>query len=102
MSDRGKYGIKGDTGLGVGGMFHVSAPYDCNGQVFVTKEDPEWGEVWERVDADKADKAKIITCYMCKKPAVSLDHLHPYHSERTRCAEHFNSKLSDMIDEGGK
>jgi len=93
MSDRGKYGIKGNTGLGVGGMFHMSAPYDCNGMVFVEKEHEEWGTVWERVDSDKAEGRKIITCFMCDKPAVSLDHLWPYHSEMCRCAEHFKTKL---------
>jgi len=88
MSDMGKYGIKGNTGLGVGGMFHVSAPYDNNGKVFVRVDHPEWGEVWERVDADKADPQRVIRCVMCDKPAVSLDHHWPYYSDMNRCADH--------------
>ena len=86
--DMGKYGIKGNTGLGVGGMFHVSAPYDSNGKVFVRVDHPEWGEVWERVDADKADPQRVIRCVMCDKPAVSLDHHWPYYSDMNRCADH--------------
>ena len=94
----GKFGIKGNTGLGVGGMFHVSAPYDSNGKVFIRVQDKEWGVVWKRVSADKADPARVIRCCMCDKPAVSLDHLWPYHSERNRCAAHFNMPYSERLD----
>lgn len=98
MSDMGKFGIKGNTGLGVGGMFHVSAPYDANGKVFICVHHKKWGEVWKRVRADKADPKRIIRCCMCEKPAVSLDHLWPYHSEMNRCADHFDTPYSEELD----
>lgn len=69
--------LKGTTGF-VGGM-HISAPYDCNGMVFV--EDGDW---WKRVK--KPGKRTVITCH-CGKPAVQLDHLWPYYNERTLCGK---------------
>jgi len=94
MKETGKYGLVGNTGLvGEFGTFHISAPYDCNGKVFVGKEHPELGETWDRVDASQADPSEIITCSMCDKPAVSLDHFYPYHSEMTRCEEHYNKEI---------
>lgn len=102
MKGMGKYGIKGNTGLGVGGMFHVSAPYDSNGKVFIRVKHPEWHEVWKRVAAKKADPKDIIRCCMCDQPAVSLDHLWPYHSEMTRCAEHFDTPYSEALDKDYK
>jgi hypothetical protein len=89
MSDIGKYGLKGNTGLCACGVYHVSAPYDSNGKVFVSIRHKQWGEIWRRVSADKANPARVIRCSMCDKPAVSLDHLWPYHSEMNRCAKHY-------------
>jgi len=94
MNKLGKFGIKGNTGLGVAGAFHLSAPYDSNGQVFVDCRD----RGWERVDADKANPDAIIRCCMCDKPAVSLDHLYPYHSEMNRCARHFKTRYQESLD----
>lgn len=88
----GKFGITGNTGLGVGGMFHVSAPYDSNGKVFVWEQQHDGGETWYRVESDQADPAHIIRCSMCDKPAVSLDHLWPYYVEMNRCKEHYGAE----------
>ena len=97
-SSMGEFGIKGNTGLGVGGIFHVSAPYDSNEKVFVRAKSKEYGEIWKRVDADKANKEDVITCCMCDKPAVSLDHLWPYYHEMNRCADHFDTQYSEKLD----
>ena len=88
----GKYGIKGITGIGVlNGIFHLSAPYDSNGKIFVEMDD----FTWERMTKAQAKRQKktIIPCFMCKNPAVSLDHLYPYHQEMNRCAKHYSTKL---------
>jgi hypothetical protein len=79
-------------------MFHVSAPYDANGKVFVHVQHKEWGKVWKRVRADKADQKRVIRCCTCDKPAVSLDHLWPYHSEMNRCADHVDTPYSEDLD----
>ena len=90
----GKHGLTGNSGLGIGGMFHISMPYDSNGKVFVNSElKDENGDVWDgwkRVDAKDADPKKVIKCYCCDKPAVRLDHLHPYHDEMTSCEDHLD------------
>lgn len=104
-SSLGKYGIKGSTGLGVEGFFHVSAPYDSNGKVFVHytykrklvqdgKVITEETDSWKRMTLARAKREKrpIIRCSMCKEPAVSLDHMWPYDILYNRCAEHYNSK----------
>lgn len=101
----GKYGIKGSTGLGVGGFFHVSAPYDSNGKVFVCHtykrkyiQDgvvlTEEMDSWKRMTLARAKKEhrRIIPCSMCNRPAVSLDHLWPYEIMFNRCSEHYKSK----------
>lgn len=101
----GKHGIKGNTGLGVAGFFHLSAPYDSNGKVFVQYtyrrnflQDgvvlTEEMDSWKRMTLARAKREKraIIPCSMCKNPAVSLDHLWPYDILYNRCAEHYNSK----------
>ena len=90
----GRYGLRGCSGLFVGGCFRVAAPYDCNGKVFVESEstDPDdCAPVWRRMSAKKAvrEGRKIITCSMCNKPAVSLDHLWPYYRDMNRCKEHY-------------
>lgn len=95
MSDVGKFGIKGNTGLGIDGNFHVSLPYDCNGKAFVRLHDAEWGETWVRVPLGEADPDSIIRCYMCDNPAVCLDHLWPYYAEMNRCEDHLSIPLSD-------
>lgn len=101
----GKHGIKGNTGLGVEGFFHLSAPYDSNGMVFVQytyrRKYIQDGTVlieemdsWKRMTLARAKKEhrRIIPCSMCNKPAVSLDHLWPYEIVFNRCAEHYKSK----------
>lgn len=89
MSDNqfGKYGLTGDSGFI--GDCHFSAPYDCNGMVFV--EHDNW---WKRMDKKEAKKKglKIIKCEYCDKPAVSLDHHWPYMSDTTVCAKHFKER----------
>lgn len=79
----GKYGITGDHGFF--GSIHLSAPFDCNGKVFV-----EDGEYWKRVTKREAKKKglRVIHCSECDKPAVRLDHLWPYENKMTACAEH--------------
>lgn len=87
----GKHGLKGSTGLGVAGFFHVTASYDSNDKVFVEHDHPQWGTVWKRMSARQAkrEKRRIIPCCMCDAPAVSLDHHWPYDETYNRCAEHF-------------
>ena len=92
----GKHGLTGNTGLGVGGFFHVSMPYDSNGKVFVVVKSKEklpsgkfyTHESWKRVDAKKAKDADIIRCAFCNNPAVKLDHLWPYYCEMNACEKH--------------
>ena len=88
----GKYGIKGNSGLtgNKEGIFHISANYDCNGKVFVDIED--W---WERMTLTQAKRKKkhIITCALCKKAAVSLDHNYPYMSDMNRCVTHHGKDI---------
>ncbi len=108
ISGLGKFGLKGNSGLGVGGFFHVSAPYDSNGKVFVEhtyhrkfkqngKTEIESMDSWKRMDLKTARKQgkKIICCSMCDKPAVSLDHLWPYDIMFNRCAEHYHSDIDE-------
>jgi len=99
----GKHGLKGRSGYVVGKWkgkdipFHMSAPYDSDGKVFVDvkKVDPETKdelETWDRVDPEDANGIEVIKCSYkgCQNPAVRLDHLHPYHDERTNCEEHID------------
>lgn len=85
----GKYGLTGNSGLGVGGFFHISMPYDCNGRVFVWSKDSQG---WERMTPKRAKlwKRKIITCSKrgCKKPAVMVDHHFPYYHDHNLCKRH--------------
>ena len=93
MKGLGKYGITGNTGLGVGGFFHVSASYDSNGMVFVACEEDMMD--WKRVPLEEAKEKnlQIINCCMCNKPAVSLDHHYPYLIDDNRCVEHYGVTL---------
>lgn len=86
----GKYGLSGNSGIVAEGL-HIAAPYDSNGGVFVEVEDEEWGVVWRRVSKKKAESKgmKIISCSMCEKPAVSLDHHWPYFHDYCRCKDHY-------------
>jgi hypothetical protein len=83
----GKYGLKGNSGIGKWGanIVHINAPYDANGMVFVDHKD-HWKRM--RLSTAKKRKKEIILCSDCKKPAVRLDHLYPYHSEMNACATH--------------
>ena len=107
----GKHGITGTMGLGVEGFFHLSAPYDSNGLVFVEynfrykyekngKTRIEVQPGWKRMTLKRAkrEKRNIIRCCVCDKPAVSLDHLWPYDSYRNRCKKHYHSN-SDKVAE---
>ena len=87
----GKYGLSGNSGF-VTKDLHIAAPYDSNGMVFVEQFDGEFGMTWERVKIEEAISANIIRCYLCDKPAVSLDHYWPYHSELCRCEDHYGKK----------
>ena len=82
----GEHGIVGNTGLGVEGCFHVSAPYDSNGKIFI-----DYGDSWKRVTRKQAKRLgeTPIPCSMCKRAAVSLDHLYPYYGDQNRCAVHY-------------
>lgn len=92
----GKYGITGNSGLGIGGFLHIGMPYDSNGKVFVKwiyKRKLPDGQIekmdsWKRVDKNKAKDKDIIRCTFCNKPAVRLDHLWPYYSEMNACENH--------------
>lgn len=97
MSDNqfGEYGLTGDSGFI--GDCHFSAPYDCNGMVFVEDEsDIEFTGVtsWERMPLEQAleEGRVIIKCFYCDIPAVSLDHSWPWLQEGTFCAKHFKER----------
>lgn len=109
-SSLGKYGIKGSTGLGVEGFFHLSAPYDSNGKVFVQytyrrsyvkdgEKLVEEMDSWKRMTLAKAKKEKrtIIPCSMCDKPAVSLDHHWPYENLFNRCKKHYGANVEEWL-----
>jgi len=101
----GKHGLTGNSGLGVGGFFHISMPYDSNGKVFalckLKQKLPdgkfETHESWKRVDKSKAKEKDIIRCAFCEKPAVRLDHLWPYYSELNACEDHID-KFKKCLD----
>lgn len=80
--------LKGTSGF-IGHGIHVSAPYDCNGFVFVEWH-YRWGDWWKRMTKKRAEREgrTIITCCKCSRPAVQLDHHWPYMSDYCLCAEH--------------
>ena len=88
----GERGLLGDSGFLPGG-FHVNMPYDAGDKVFVEREftlEHEEDDItdtnWFRVDPQEAKEDEIIRCAYCKsRPATALDHMWPYHNERTRC-----------------
>jgi hypothetical protein len=102
----GKYGIVGNSGLGIGGFLHVSMPYDSNGKVFIkytykhkfTDGNIEEFDSWKRVDINKAKEKDIIKCFFCEKPAVRLDHLWPYYCEMNSCEEHLDEFKKHLKD----
>jgi hypothetical protein len=88
-----KYGLTGNSGF-VGG-FHLNANYAAGeGNVFQKAQlemyPGEFVDHWERVKTEDANPDKIIKCYNCNKPAVTLDHSWPYLQEKTLCAECFD------------
>jgi hypothetical protein len=94
MNTLTKDGLIGSSGLGVDGsvFFHIAANYAAGrGKCFV-----EWfgrgdsAPDWKRMTLKRAHKEgrHIIACAHCDKPAISLDHLWPYHSEMNYCAAH--------------
>jgi hypothetical protein len=100
----GKHGLLSNSGLvpwimpdgTVRGIF-VSMSYDADGKVFVRSDgDPDEEEFisWTRMDPEEAAKhpKDIIRCSFksCTKPAVRLDHHHPYDDMMTNCEEHMN------------
>lgn len=84
MNKLGKYGLTGDSGL-VGDV-HLNACYDANGKVFVDLHGH-----WKRTTLKQAKRYgwQVIPCAQCDKPAVSLDHLYPYHAENNKCRKHY-------------
>lgn len=88
-------GLTGNTGLGVMGMFHISANYAAGkGKCFIQKSHKEWGLVWQRMTLARAKKEgrKIITCAKCKRPAISIDHHWPCENEHNYCERHSPKK----------
>ncbi len=109
----GKRGLKGNSGIGVCGLFHVNAPYDSNGKIFVDWEfrhkSPDGKidkyESWKRMTLERAlkEKRKIIKCFRCNKPAVRLEHSYPYMVELNACEDHLDiSDLGDFIEKKEK
>ena len=100
QSPLGKYGLTGSTGLfAFPGTFHINAPYDACGKVFVEWKYRRMGEIcewWKRMTPARAKKEgrKIITCSVrgCGRAAVSLDHLWPYFNEGTLCKRHWERR----------
>lgn len=92
--------LKGNSGLGVSPLFfHVSAPYDCNGKVFVksklTDDAGESVDSWTCVDKKDAKGKEIIPCCKCKRPAVTLDHHRPYDNQDNLCKEHYEKDCKE-------
>lgn len=101
-----KDGLTGNSGLfpytsqtetGSKCFFHVSANYAATkGKVFVETRDMGW----ERVDKAVAIKRglPIISCSYCRRPATSVDHHYPYHTEANHCEWHRDwIKLAEEI-----
>jgi hypothetical protein len=71
--------------------FHHLVP---SGEVFIAVDDTEYGTLWETCARAVAEacSAKIVFCSRCEQPATQLDHLWPYHNEKTLCATHMGEK----------
>lgn len=91
-----KDGLTGSSGLNVAnlsGIFHIIANYAAGaGRVFVLTRANQKVPNWKRMTRRAAKKAKrqVIPCSYCRRPATSLDHYWPYHSEANHCAYHRN------------
>ena len=106
-----KDGLTGNSGFGVSPLFvHVAANYIA-GRARPTKGKakgkgetmcfveyhprgpdgkPDPVPTWKRMTVKRAKKEgrHIITCSLCRRPAISLDHYWPYYSDGNYCACH--------------
>lgn len=93
-----KDGLTENSGLnveGFGGIFHISAPYAAGDKkVFVETRDFGWRRM--TVTRAKKENRTIIPCSYCKRPAITVDHYHPYHNEMTHCAWHRNAYSNSL------
>ncbi len=87
--------LRGMSGLGVCGLFHLNAPYSCNGLIFVEWSHRRHGETWrgwKRMTEGRAKKEgrEIIMCVKrgCKRPAAMIDHHYPYMAYDNLCEIH--------------
>ncbi len=99
-----KHGLTGNSGLGALGCFHVSANYAARKAGCFVEVIPRGERVptWRRMTVERATKEKrhIISCSYCRRPAISLDHYWPYHSEANHCAWHTNwTELAELAAE---
>ena len=92
-----KDGLTGCSGVGVAnlpGIIHISANYAAGKKrcFVVTHARRLDGPSWKRMTLARAKKEKrdILRCSYCSRPAISLDHHWPYHSEANHCAHHRN------------
>ncbi len=89
MISTGK-GLKGNSGVFPGG--HISMNYSNNGMVFIESKINVEGNLldsWDRIPIENlTPEHKIIKCYRCEKPAITLDHYYPFMNDRTFCEDH--------------
>lgn len=87
-----KDGLTGNSGFGVLNMpfaTHVSASYAATKKkCFVASRNTDWRRM--TLARAKKERREIISCSYCRRPAISLDHFWPYHSEVNHCAWHRN------------
>jgi len=83
-----------------GGMIHVCLHYKTEEKKCFIEIPASWRfgldheGVWRKkvlLERALAQKLKIIECSYCRKPAIRLDHLWPYHSEMNSCREHMEA-----------
>jgi len=75
-------------------MTNMSVDYKSMvGKVFI-ESGPIAEGGWKRVSIAqaKAWRKKPIPCSLCKRPAASLDHFYPYHTERNLCQFHLDKE----------
>lgn len=103
-----KDGLTGNSGIGVEnlpGVFHISANYAAGKKhcFVLTHLRHRDGPRWKRMTLARAKKEKreIMRCSYCNRPAISIDHFWPYHSEANHCARHRNwNELCQANTEG--
>jgi hypothetical protein len=80
-------GLTGNSGMVANGI-HVAMNYKVENTDFVfIDDDGGWARV--RKSEVNPSRDKIITCFKCKKPAVTISHYYPWEGyESNLCIDH--------------